>query len=465
MSDHMSTSKNYPGQDKRGIKSSYYGFLKASHDIIIDTISSTDTCDRLNTIWFRHFLMEAKLQLKWEIFVERITVLTTLVTNPRSQFRHPTLSLIKSANSGGGIGYAIVENSRYTNYLQALWKNIFKEYKKENLVPAATSHSKNAINVSAKELSKIFQSGHNKKTEKNTENTLQVKQKDELNTEKITLQVKQKDELKRVRDDNDTDTESSSTEHWKKQSRILKQNKDNLVYRQVVDDAIVIASAHKNLIADSNIIPFIKILKTSLLNRSQMSLSSANEPVLQAIVENLLPPNYCIPELSLVINGKKPKGSGRFGYSDIFILSNTGNNNVGLELKYISLVGLININQKNNFGANELENLDKILEKENIESVLKRPYSYWSKEDKKTNLTTIGEILNNGIDQLSLYMKTVSKGKATNYSSSGILDRRVKVSKSNPNKLKGFVILVIGFRRILWKSVDDVTTNYIYNKI
>ncbi|PKY57159.1 hypothetical protein RhiirA4_478027 [Rhizophagus irregularis] len=195
-----------------------------------------------------------------------------------------------------------------------------------------------------------------------------------------------------------------------------------------------------------------------------MSLSSANEPVLQAIVENLLPSNYCIPELSLVMNGKKPKGSGRFGYSDIFILSDTGINYVILELKYISLVGL-NINQKNNLGSNELENLDKVLEKENEESLLKRPYSYWSKEDKKTNLTTIGEILNNGIDQLNSYMKVISKGKATNYSSSGIFDRRIKVSKSNPNKLKGFVVLVIGFRRILWKSVDDVTTNYTYNKV
>ncbi|RGB35804.1 hypothetical protein C1646_758906 [Rhizophagus diaphanus] len=280
MSDHMSTSKNYPGQDKRGIKSSYCGFLKASQDIIIDTISSTDTCDSLNTIWFHHFLMEVKLQLEWKNFVE-----------------------VKNK--------AIAENSHYTNYLQAFWKNSFKEYKKENLDPAAISHSENAINV-----------------------------------------------------------------------HLL----DNLVYRQVDDDAILIASAYKNLIAD-NIMPFIKILKTSLLNRSQMSLSSANEPVLQAIVEKLLPSNYCmIPELSLVINGKKPKGSGRFGYLDIFILSNTGNNNVGLELKYIPLIGL-NINQKNNLGANELENLDKILEKENIESVLKRPYSYWSKEDKKTNLT------------------------------------------------------------------------------
>ncbi|PKC12816.1 hypothetical protein RhiirA5_411350 [Rhizophagus irregularis] len=158
-----------------------------------------------------------------------------------------------------------------------------------------------------------------------------------------------------------------------------------------------------------NIIPFIKLLKITLLIRSQMSLSSANEPVLQAIVKNLLH-----QELSLVMNGKKPKGSGHFGYSDIFILSDTVNNYVILELKYISLVGF-NINQKNNLGSKRIK-------------------------------ITIGEILNNRIDQLNSYMKVISKGKATNYSSSGIFDRRIKVSKSNnPNKLKGFVVLVIGF--------------------
>jgi hypothetical protein len=46
-------------------------------------------------------------------------------------------------------------------------------------------------------------------------------------------------------------------------------------------------------------------------------------------------------------------------------------------------------------------------------------------------------------------MNVVSKGKATDYASSGVIDERVKVIKTNPNKLKGFVILVVGFRRIL----------------
>ncbi|CAB4443816.1 unnamed protein product [Rhizophagus irregularis] len=277
--------------------------------------------------------------------------------------------------------------------------------------------------------------------------------------EKLIFQNKQIRELKRIRDNDADDTDRS----WKKQSQILEQNKDNLIYRQVINDALLVASAYENLVK-GNIVPFIEILKTFLLTRSKISLSSANESMLQAIVESLLPLKYRIPELSLVMDGTKSKGSGRFGYSDIFILKGTGDIYISLELKYISLVGLIK-NQKDKFGANELENLDKILEKESEEILLKRSYTYWSKEFKKTNQTTINEILNDGINQLESYMNTISKGEVINYFSSGVFDKRIKIIKSNPNKLKGFVVLVIGFRRILWKPVKEVMSNYIYNTI
>jgi hypothetical protein len=63
-------------------------------------------------------------------------------------------------------------------------------------------------------------------------------------------------------------------------------------------------------------------------------------------------------------------------------------------------------------------------------------------------------------------MKIISKGGPVDYSDSGIIDKRIKITKSNDfnSKLKGFVILVIGFRRIIWKSVDDITSNYIYDQ-
>ncbi|GES94953.1 hypothetical protein GLOIN_2v1771827 [Rhizophagus clarus] len=210
-----------------------------------------------------------------------------------------------------------------------------------------------------------------------------------------------------------------------------KQNKDDLVFNDVINNALYATLAYKNLV---NIIPFINILKTSLLSRSQMSLSSMNEPVLQAIVEGFLSRKYQIPELSLVMD------------------------------VWNSLVGLIK-KQKDEYSTNDLEDLDKTLEKENEELLLNRPYLFWSKEHNKMNQIIVSETLEKGINQLRSYMNVIAKGKPTDYFSSGICDKRVKITKSNPNELKGFVILVIGFRRILWRPVEEVMSNYSYDKV
>ncbi|GES92261.1 bromodomain-containing protein [Rhizophagus clarus] len=247
--------------------------------------------------------------------------------------------------------------------------------------------------------------------------------------EKLILHDRQIRELKRARN-NDNDTDSP----FKKQIRILEQNENKLVYEYIINNTFLVASAYENLIA-GDIVPFIKILKTFLLTRSKMSLFSADEAVLQAIVESLLPSKYCIPELLLVMDGNKQKGFGRFGYSDIFVLKETGDNGISLELKYISLVGLIK-NQKNKVNTKDLEKLDKTLEKEDKEVLLKRVYTYWSKEHKETIQITINEVLNNGINQLQSYMNIISKGKPADYFSLGVFDERVKITKSNPNELK-----------------------------
>ncbi|PKK58446.1 hypothetical protein RhiirC2_796283, partial [Rhizophagus irregularis] len=232
------------------------------------------------------------------------------------------------------------EHFRCIKFLQNFWQRIINEHKKENLVPFDKTSDIKSSEIS--QLNRIIRTYKKESLAPNvtsqlnkTSNIKSSEISQPEHTEKITLQVKQKGKLKRVRDDN-IDTEGSSN-----------------AYVQVVDNALLVASAYESLIIN-NIIPFIKILKTSLLTRSRMSLSSANEP-----------------------------------------------------------------------------------------------------EEKKTNLTTIGEILNKGLNQLNLYMKTISKGKAINYSSSGVFDERVEITKSKPNKLMGFVILVIGFLRILWRSTNE----------
>ncbi|CAG8483500.1 6372_t:CDS:2 [Diversispora eburnea] len=231
---------------------------------------------------------------------------------------------------------------------------------------------------------------------------------------------------------------------------------------EVADDVL---HTYNNLV-EGNIIPFIRLLKNTLSTRSWMSLLSADEPVLQAIVEMLLPLKYRIPELCLVMDGKKQKGSGRYGFLDIFIPGKGKKNNISIELKYISLAGLMGDPTRNQFGIIELGRLDKMLEKENEKFLLNQSYLYWNKEFEQIRGTTIGEILNNGKHQLKSYMNIISKGPSIDYFSSGIFDERIRITRSNySNKLKGFIIIVIGFRQILWRPVEEIITNYRYDKV
>ncbi|GET03542.1 hypothetical protein GLOIN_2v1781474 [Rhizophagus clarus] len=511
----------------RGDKASYLGFLKNHRDIIITSINTStfsDDWNKLDCLWIARFLYEGKdfsglkdkveaehmrskmLPIFWKEIIKECEKennklsTTTSITSLKRTAKFPAKSSSKNSSKDSSkdltnfcyhilhelenksniepfyrftkksnkvirnpmdlfIISAKLDNDEYTN---------IKEFEKDMHLIFRNCYTYNdkdsKIYHLGEELESVFIEIWAEKTQK--EELKRIQNNDINFTNKIkALGEKninqQKVELKRIRDN---DIDLSSIDRVAKQIRILEgQNKDDLVSRDVFDNAFHIALAYKNLVT-GNIIPFIRILKSSLLSRSQMSLSSANEPVLQAIVERLLPQTYHIPELSLVMDGKKQKGFGRFGYLDIFVVKGIGDNNISLELKYISLVGLIK-NQKDKYGANDLEDLDKILEKEDEELLLKKSYSYWSKEHNKTDQITISEVLENGIIQLRSYMNIIAKGRTTKFSSSGIFDKRVKITKSNPNELKGFVILVIGFRRILWRPVKEVISNYSYVKV
>ncbi|RIA92959.1 hypothetical protein C1645_820030 [Glomus cerebriforme] len=251
---------------------------------------------------------------------ERITGLVHLVFTPSSQFRCPNFVVVKK------------ERSQRVKDLQTYWQEVIEEQscetddEKENLEPSSikrprsiTTHiclvqgnlSTNAflINISKDQLI-----GHLKKTIKiKRQNDFAGDQNELLPTKKILkyfFGTPAKEYIHIIVSPNDADTDSPST----------GQKRDKAVFRKVIDDSFHVASAHENLIA-RNVMPFTIIIKTFLLTRSRMLLSSANEPVLQAIVKSLLPLRYRVSELSL--------------------------------LKYVSLVGLMG-NQKNT-GVNELE--------------------------------------------------------------------------------------------------------------
>ncbi|CAG8499597.1 15478_t:CDS:2, partial [Cetraspora pellucida] len=191
-------------------------------------------------------------------------------------------------------------------------------------------------------------------------------------------------------------------------------------------------------------------LKPFFKTRSGYSLLSASEEMLQVTVEVLLRHEINnIPQLSLVIDNTKPRGEGRFGMVDFFL------EDLVIELKYIKLLGLIKA-MKNDYNASprtkELEALDKVIENEDEKTLLKRQVMYWSKEDKKPMLKTIGDFLSSAEQQVKKYMGAIANGKASS-DKPGIIDPRIRQEQTDYSILNGHVIMMIGFRRIISRTI------------
>ncbi|CAB5367016.1 unnamed protein product [Rhizophagus irregularis] len=406
---------------KKHSNKSYRRFLYINYDVIIASVTSNLKWNNLDNAWAGNYIREAE-----KIFVDHQQVVETLKEKLN------------------------IERLKYKKELQAYWQGVIKEYEKENLVSEKKSYSKKINKILTKDLPETSKK-NNKRNNDGTDN-LFTDYMSKKNENPETFQLNHEN-IKRNHDD---DTDNLFIYIKKRQ----KQNGDHM---KIADDILHISLAYEDLIS-GNIINFTKLLKEILLTRSQRSLSSANESVLQVIVELLLPSRYRVPELCLIMNTAVNKGNGKFGFLDVFIL---GESYANLELKYIPLIWLIsNINgkQAKDFNANELEELDKILEREDEDTLLKRQYRYYDKETNKYIYTTINDVLNDGTKQLERYTKIIAKGKANKYSA-GVYDERIKIINSNPNKLIGFIIVVIGFRRIIWRSIDEKSTNYRYIKI
>ncbi|RGB31175.1 hypothetical protein C1646_764386 [Rhizophagus diaphanus] len=420
----------YPGQDilisylKKQSNKSYRGFLKLHHDIIMTSVTSELKWYNLDNAWASNYIREAE-----KIFVDQQVIET----------------LKKRIN---------IERLEYKKELQAYWQRVIKEYEKENLIPKKKLHSKNTIKVLTKDLSETSQVNCNKRNNNDANYLLKLKKKQNQNENYMpkqnenpeTSKLNQEEINKNTKRNNDGDIDNLLIELKKKQ----KKNVDHI---KIAEDILHIALAYEDLISET------------LLTRSRMSLTSANESVLQVTVELLLPSKYRVPELCLIMNAAMSKGNGRFGFLDIFVLGESYS--ISIELKYIPLTGLVsNINgkQTKDFNANELKELDEVLEKEDEEILLKRQYKYYDKKVNKYEQTTINELLYKGMKQLRGYIEIIAKGQA-NKDSTGVCDKQIKIINSNPNKLIGFVIVVIGFCQIIWRSVGEKLTNYKYINI
>ncbi|GES87617.1 hypothetical protein GLOIN_2v1779806 [Rhizophagus clarus] len=341
---------------------SYRGFLNLNQDIIVTSlISLTNNSpltlanwENFDTIWYNRFLNKAKDLFEPNIFITIKKKITT-------------------------------EHLQQRKNLQTFWEVVIKEYKKKYLIPA--SLSKKTLN----------QHEHEKE---NLTSAFLLKEKKEI------LDQQEENLMPAF-----TTITSLSKETFKNKKKIVDQNlvPTIIIPKETVN--IKLINFCYDILHQLENSPYANLFykKKGELKRTRDNDTNTNNSSTrpQKKQNQILEENKNNEIYKQNINNTFPVTSA---YENLVI--GTGDNYIGLELKYISLIGLVK-NQNTKYGANELENLDKMLEKENEEFLLKRPYSYWSKEYKKTNQTTI----------------------------------------------------VIGFRRILWKPVEEVVSDYTYNKI
>ncbi|CAG8601445.1 7991_t:CDS:2, partial [Dentiscutata heterogama] len=186
-------------------------------------------------------------------------------------------------------------------------------------------------------------------------------------------------------------------------------------------------SAYKSLLK-RDIIPFKNVFLEYFALKPLRSIRSANEDILHTAFELLLPSKHHRSELCLVVDPKKERGDGRYGFIDIFLDGTNDKQpiNVILELKYISLTGLLS-GAKGRWIKNptyeELKSLDLKLKEESVDQLLKRKYMHWSEEKRHFVVVGIGDIINEGTMQVRKYFNVVLEGRANRYKP-GISDDR-----------------------------------------
>ncbi|CAB5382388.1 unnamed protein product [Rhizophagus irregularis] len=292
----MNVTENYIGYDAlvsylESKNPSYHGFLNLNQDIIISSLNSLtnssltlDKWQSFDITWYKHYLYVAKL-LEPDIFV---TIENKIKTEHLQRIKElqiywqeiikecdPALPKKKQDIKESDKNLTLAEISQPDTSLPKKTskdsiKNLSKTLQSDLQEVIKENSVKNKVIKNPMDLFTI-----NLKLKNNQYTSLEEFEKDiclifcncytyndvesevyssgkalecifnKKWNEKLILQGnKQTRELKRVRDNDTEDTDRS----WKKQIQILEQNKNNLMYRQVVDNALLIASAYENLV-------------------------------------------------------------------------------------------------------------------------------------------------------------------------------------------------------------------------
>ncbi|KAF8545122.1 hypothetical protein BDD12DRAFT_872046 [Trichophaea hybrida] len=254
-------------------------------------------------------------------------------------------------------------------------------------------------------------------------------------------------------------------------NEVMKMNVLNRIHKYICAHEHIqnkIAPANTSL-RNGSIEPFAELLQQFLAGRTVRSLRSSNEAVLQGVVEILLdPPRTRVPELYLVMDGKKQKGDGRYAFPDIFVVGDDNSESaVVLELKDIRLSGLWNGAQGGrtkwtNPSYKELEALAEKVSVMNEASMNKMRYMYWSDRDNRYTSTTVGKMRKDALAQVKRYVKVIKKGRAEKFEDSGVRDPRVIVKRTH-GTLFSFVLMAVGGRRILYEAGNAEKTEFSYS--
>ena len=156
------------------------------------------------------------------------------------------------------------------------------------------------------------------------------------------------------------------------------------------------------------------------------------------------------------------KNTPRYGFIDVFVCEYYGFKSVVLELKCFSVLGLYNGKmgtwKEGIIDWESLKNLDEELKTEPEDVLMGRNYMYYSKDNRKYKLTTVRNIIDDGLKQIRGYINIASKGEFRQ-NKIGIWDERIEIEDGD-GFLDGYLIVSLGSGRILTSTIDFKKINY-----
>lgn len=160
----------------------------------------------------------------------------------------------------------------------------------------------------------------------------------------------------------------------------------------------------------------------------------------------LLPSNRHLSEVRLIVNDSSNKGSGRFGFVDIFVNDYKKNRAIVIELKHISLQGLLSGEREHrikNPEYKQLSILDGKIESEQSNKLLARYYMFWSSKENKYVKCKLMDLVDEAKQQTKTYIRTLKNGVAIRNICNGVCCDKINVINEN-GKIGGFLIISIG---------------------